>query len=368
MLSKMIYHKCTEIGFGNQRRMVMSPKANGSITIYDVAREAGVSASTVSRVMTGNVKVSKEKAERVKAIVEKYNFKPNLLAKGLSGTKSGLIGIVSADIRNPFYAATFVACEEAARKAGYTVMVCNSLNDKEREIDHLNTLKQQQVDAIIQLGGLPDDIMTDIKYAEAAKKIVEEVPMVVTGKIDGVCCYQVRIDACEASTLLTEHLISLGHKRIALVGGRMDVTSTYEKYVTYRKILKQHGIEFRKEYVIEGNYSHETGYAGVKKLLGLKEMPTAIIAINDFCASGVLRGISEMGLSIPGDISVVSYDNTYIADLSLPKLTSIDYDYATFGAKLVDAAIAGTERLDVPTLQMVTPHLVVRESSGMAKK
>lgn len=341
---------------------------NKAITIYDIAKEAGVSPSTVSRVLTNSAKVSKDKKERVQALIDKYNFKPNALAKSLSDTKSNLIGFLTADVRNPFYSAVYVACENAARARGYKILLSNSLGDGDREIELLHTLLQQRVDAIIQLGGRVDDVMTDLEYATLAKSIVTTTPMVVNGKIDGVKCYRVSIDAHEASALLTEHLIQLGHEKIALVGGRMDVISTYEKYVTYRSILKQHGIPFKDEYVVNGGYDHETGYNGVKKLLGLKEMPTAIIAINDFAAAGVMRGIAELGFKVPQDISVVSYDNTYITDLLLPKLTSIDYDYQTFGNMLVDAAISAVEGKDVPSIQPVTPHLVVRESSAAVKK
>lgn len=338
------------------------------ITIYDIAKEAGVSPSTVSRVLTSNANVRKEKRERVLALIEKYNFKPNALAKGLSDTRSNLIGIIAADVRNPFYAAVYVACENAARAHGYRMLLANSLGEKDREIDQLHMLVQQRVDAIIQLGGRADDLYTDKSYAEEVKKVAPSIPFIVTGKMDDVDCYRVKIDANEACSLLTEHLIQLGHERIAYVGGRNDVLSTYEKLNTYRDILKKHNIPYREEYIVSGGYNNETGYQGVKKLLGLKEIPTAIIAINDMAAAGIVRGLTEMGFKIPGDISVVSYDNTYIADLMMPKLTSIDYDYETFGTALVETAIKVLDGETVDSLIPVTPNLVVRESSGAAKR
>lgn len=343
--------------------MVSDTKDNKTITIYDIAKEAGVSASTVSRVLTNSANVRKEKKERVQALIDKYNFKPNALAKGLSDTKSHLIGIVSADVRNPFYAALYVACENAARQRGYNVLLCNSLGEGTREIEQLHMLKQQRVDAIIQIGGRVDDDVTDKTFSKEVTDIVSTIPMVVSGKIEGVKCYSVVIDAKEASTLLTQHLLQLGHRKIALVGGRLDVFSTKIKYDTYKEILEKNNIEFREEYIVNGRYDSETGYSGVKKLLGLKEIPTAIIAINDFAAAGVVRGLTELGFKVPEDISVVSYDNTYIADLLTPKLTSIDYDYETFGKKLIDVAIKAAEGEEVSSINPITPHLVVRESS-----
>jgi len=339
-----------------------------AITIYDIAAEAGVSPATVSRVLTNSAKVQKDKRERVLALIEKYNYKPNALARSLSDTKTKLIGIVTADVRNPFYSAVYVACENAAWEQGYRVLLCNSQGDGNREIEQIHMLVQQRVEAIIQIGGRVDALETDETYALETGKIADTMPIVVSGKIDGVKCYSVRIDAREAASLLTEHLIQLGHERIAFVGGRSDVSSSAIKFHTYREVLKAHGLEVREEYFIEGGYDYETGYNGTKELLGLKEIPTAIIAINDFAAAGVVRGMTEMGLSIPGDMSVVSYDNTYITDLVVPKLTSIDYDYPILGKLLVDTAIDAANGVEVPDYIPVKPRLVVRKSSGLVNK
>lgn len=344
-----------------------STQEKKTMTIYDIAKEAGVSASTVSRVLTNSANVRKEKREKIQALIDKYNFKPNALAKSLSDTRSNLIGIISADVRNPFYSAVYIACENAARERGYRVFLCNSLGQKDREIEQLHMLMQQRVDAIIQIGGRVDDLVTDEEYANEARTVAEKVPLVTSGKVDNVISYSVRIDAMEASTLLTEHLIQLGHKKIALIGGRMDVLSTYEKYQTYRNILEKNDIEFCEDYIFSGGYDQETGYAGIKKMLGLKELPTAVIAINDSAAAGIVRGLTEMGLSIPGDMSIVSYDNTFIANLVMPRLTSIDYDYNTLGERLISTAIDVMNGDNCPYYQPIQPNLVVRESSGKPK-
>lgn len=138
------------------------------------------------------------------------------------------------------------------------------------------------------------------------------------------------------------------------------------KVKKYKKILEEHQIPYREEYVIEGSYNYETGYYCMNQILELEDIPTAVIAINDYAAAGVVRSIVEHGFQIPEDISVVSYDNTQLAELLIPKLTSIDYDYVTFGKKLVDTAIAAAQGKKMPRHQTVTPALVVRESSGPA--
>ena len=339
-----------------------------TITIYDIAEEAGVSASTVSRVLNGSASVRKEKKERIQKLIEKYNFKPNALAKGLSDTATRSVGIIAADVRNPYYSALFVACEMAAEKAGYSVVLSNSFGEIEREKAQLDIMLQQKVDAIIQMGGRVDDLITDENYALKVRGICEKTPVVVTGKLDKTSVHSVVIDESEAMEAVMEHLIELGHQKIALVGGEMRVTSTYYKYLKYQEVLRKHGIKEKGEYVINGTYDPETGYECTNRILELEDRPTAIIAINDFAASGAVRSIREHGLRIPEDISLVSFDNTYIADLTIPKLTSIDYDYENYGRVLINTAIAAARGEEVEAVQIITPKLVIRESSGEVGK
>ena len=338
-----------------------------NITIYDIANEAGVSVATVSRVMTGKAKVSADKKDRVNSIIEKYSFKPNALAKGLTDTSRKLIGIMAADIQNPFYATLTASCSKAAEKAGYTVMMCNSDGDESQQTEQLEKLRQQQVDAIIQLGGFTDELVSNSDYVKLVNKICQTTPVVVTGKLDGSSCRRVNIDERKAVSLILDYLISLDHKKIALVGGHMEVTSTYEKYQKYLEILQEKNIEFNPDYVIQGGYSYDEGYRCAKELMKVKNLPSAIIAINDISAAGVSRAVREAGLKIPKDISLVSYDNTYICSLFMPQLTSVGYDYAAFGEALVNTAINSSLKENIPLLQKIEPKLFIRESCAKAK-
>ncbi len=338
---------------------------NKSITIYDIAKEAGVSASTVSRVITNSANVRTEKKEKVLALIEKYNFKPNALAKGLADTKTRTIGVLAADVRNPYYASLFVACESAARDAGYTVVLCNSLGETEKEVELLGKLQEQKVDAIIQFGGRVDDLASNIEYVELINQIMAKIPVIVTGKLDGTRCHVVRIDAMKAMEIIMDHLLELGHKRIALIGGSRDVLSTFEKHQRYKQILKENMIEYDPELVDgDSSYNFESGYEGMNKMLDKGVSLTAVVAINDFSAIGVMQSIREHGLKIPEDISVVSYDNTYVTEMTSPKLTSVDYNYEEYGRKLIDTATAMIEGRKAGRLRMVTPTLAVRGSTG----
>ena len=235
---------------------VLKTNESKPITIYDIAKEAEVSPATVSRVLTGNANVRKEKRKKVLEIIEKYNFKPNAMARGLSETKSKIIGILVADVRNPFYAELFLACEQAAKLAGYTVMLCNSLNVMEQEEYLLDQLVQQRVDAIIQIGGRVDDLVSNMEYVEKVNQVMNTTPVVVTGKLEGTKCKMVRIDSMKAMELLMEYLISLGHREIAMVGGSVRVLSTYEKLVQYRRSLQKYHIPYDPDLIsAEGSYT-----------------------------------------------------------------------------------------------------------------
>ena len=342
---------------------------NKAITIYDIAREAEVSPSTVSRVLTGNAKVRPEKKERILQIIEKYNFKPNALARGLADTKSKVIGLLTADVRNPFYAELFVACEKAAHEAGYTLLSSNSWDAIDNEEALLEKLQEQKVDAIIQVGGSVDDLMTNLEYSEFVNQIMTTTPVIITGKLDGTQCHMVQIDHVKVMDVIMEHLLSLSHRKIALLDGSMDVSSTFMKAQRYKQILQKNKIEFDPELLlVEGSYNLESGYESMNRLFEKGKIPTAVIAINDYSAMGIVRSILEHGYRIPEDISVVGQDNTFLARVTVPNLTSVDYDYEEFGRKLIETAIATIEGNEVMMLQKVAPKLIVRQSCGVASE
>lgn len=340
-----------------------------SVTIYDIAKEAGVSVSTVSRVLTKNAKVSKDKQERVEKLIKKYDFVPNALARGLSETKSNVIGIISSDIRNPFYATLFVECEKAANELGYRVVLCNSLDKNELEDMHIENLQSQRVDAIVQIGGRVDELVSDSKYVERVNWVAKKIPVVITGKLEGADCYQVNLDHANAMEMLMEYLISIGHKDIALVGGRNDVIGTVEKRSSYKKMLNKYDIEYRDEYVVEGvKYDDKCGYKGMKQLFKAGKLPSAVIAINDFTAVGVIRAVMEKGLSVPGDISVTSFDNTYISDFTIPRLTGIGYNYEQFGRKIIEVTVSAIKGEEIPRTSLIKTELVLKESCKSRQK
>lgn len=341
------------------------------ITIYEIAKEAGVSPATVSRVLTGNANVKQEKKEKVLELIKKYNFKPSAVARGLSDTKSRIIGIIVADIRNTYYADMYVACENAANKEGYSVMLMNSFGQAQMEIRQLGKLVQWRADAVIQLGGAADRLDTDPSYAKEVNRLLGNIPLVVTGKLDNTGCYQVQIDAAAAMDMLVQHLVSNGNKRIALVGGRLDVESTYIKYNEFLKLTKELGLENSPLYTDNfGGYGIEEGTVSMNELierftLAGKPLPEAVICINDSTAAGVIKSIRKHGLRIPEDIAVVSYDNTDLCEVAEPGLTSVAYDYEKYGKTLVRTAIDVADGKEAKKKTLIKPSgLMVRKSSN----
>ncbi|MDE7030398.1 MAG: substrate-binding domain-containing protein, partial [Lachnospiraceae bacterium] len=196
------------------------------------------------------------------------------------------------------------------------------------------------------------------------------IPVIVTGKLDGTRCHAVRIDSMKAMELLMNHLLELGHRKIALVGGRQNVLATFEKHQMYKQLLREHRIAYDQELVLDddGGYVFDTGYDKMNEMLDRRTDMTAVIAVNDFTAMGVMKSLNEHGIRVPQDMSVVSYDNTYLCEMTMPKLTSIDYNYEEYGRMLIDTSIAMIEGRKKDTLRMVTPNLIVRESSGPVPK
>ena len=341
------------------------------INIYRIAEEAGVSVSTVSRVMTHSARVSENKKKRVQEIIAKYDYRPNVLAQGLSLTSTRTIGILSADLENPFYTRILTECAKEIDRRGYSPICFGTLSNYELEVKYLQKAYDMRVDALILIGGKSDELITDADFSDLINRISDAIPVVTSGKVDGTRCRQVCIDEIDSVDMAMNHLFSLGHRDIALVGGRSDVRSTYEKRARYRNLLRSRGIPFREEYVVDSAYNADGGYRGMNRILDSQRSgmgPTAVMAINDFSAIGVLHSLEEHRLSVPEDMAVVSFDNTFIADSMIPKLTSVGYDYAVFGRMLVDAAIDAAERREVPAFQKVPSELYIRASSQAQRR
>lgn len=341
-----------------------------NITIYDLAKEACVSPATVSRVLTGSANVREDKKERILNLIDKYNYKPSAVARGLSDTRSRMIGIIVADIRNSFYADMYVACEKAASREGYSVMLMNSFGDVDVEKQQIEKLSEWRVDAIIQLGGTVDARKSDPDYVKEVNETAGGIPFIVSGRLDGTDCYRVSIDHAAAMEMLVKHLYENGNRRIALLGGRKNVESTYNKYETFLKLAEQYGFEKGLLYTDNwGGYDTEQGVRSMDTLLkrfrlAALPLPEAIICVNDLTAVGVIKRLHAEKLRIPEDIAVVSYDNIDICEVVEPSLTSVAYDYEKMGRIMVKTAISALNGEKTEHVRFIKPaKLEIRASS-----
>lgn len=333
------------------------------ITIYDIAREAGVSASTVSRILANSAGVKPEKRQRVMALVEKYNFTPNAMAKGLSKSRSKLIGMLCPDVRNPFYSNVFAQCEQAAYQAGYTLLLNNTFGEPEKEITYMQRMVEQRVDSLIICGGVVDWNPLPEAFEQALRQCIRQVPVVVAGKPWGVDCYQVVLDHADGMRQAVRCLFGMGHRRIAFLHGPMNIVQTQVKVDAYREMLHDLGATFCPEYLVdEGRFDEKSGYHGMLRLLTLPQPPTAVITANDMMCVGALQAIQRRGLSVPADISLIGCDDVFLTELTQPNLSSIRVDYEQYGSTLIDTALLAMDQPDVPEMLSLPLRLTLRES------
>ena len=332
------------------------------INIYELAKEAGVSPATVSRVINQTAKVSEDKRQRVLKAIDLYGFKPNALAKGLSNSRTRVLGILSAWVDSPFYGRLISECERATNERDYTLMIFSFSSDSEQERRHLEKMYEQCVDAVIILGGSMDGMVIDEKSLSIINYIAESVPVVVMGRSQGIPCYEVRIDEGGAMEMAMEYLIGLGHRNIAFLGGLENWYSSLEKRLAYQRILRKYGLEFREKWMQCGDYNFEVGLRLMREVLKEEKKPTAVIGINDIFTAGVMQAIQEAGLRVPEDISVIGFDNTIISRIVSPPATSVACDYRELAQKLIGTAVDAAEGRSVPERQLVGTTLHERRS------
>lgn len=338
------------------------------VTVYDIAKEAGVSVATVSRVLNDSAPVRAKTKEKVVAVMEKHNFQPNALARSLSKKKTKTIGFILPDITNPFFSEVYVKAEKAALDLEYSMFLSNAMNDYDIESLYLKTLVEKQVDGIIFMGGRVNDTKTKDKYAEEMKQVIKKTPVVIiNGQMEGVDCYSVRTNEAKSILKSLNYLISLGHQEIALVGGISGINSTDIKFETFKKYKDELGLRTQPDWFIKSGYSIEAGYKAFDQLLASDNFPSAVIAVNDFVGIGIIEAAKENKVNIPEELSVIGFDNIYLTKIINPNLTSLSHNYDQLAKKAV-AIIDGVNNNKKFEKEIILDtELVIRESCAAAK-
>lgn len=336
------------------------PRPRQSTTLRMVAREAGVSASTVSRIINGTVNVSDERKQAVEAAIAKFDFRPNAAARGLALGKTLTIGVVAQAIDSPFYGEGLRGIEACLRQRGYAPLFMSGNWHEEDEDRCMGELIARGVDGIIVFAGR----LSDAKL----KRYAKEVPVVVTGRqLRSKGLFSLQIDDRRGAMLAVRHLVELGHRRIAFITGSENHPDAIERLGGYKKALEEAGIGFDPRLVAVGDWHEEGGLRATLELLDARTHFTALFCVNDQTAYGALLGLFRKGLSVPGDVSVVGFDDLPSSLYRVPPLTSVRQSIGILGDQSVQAMLdllAGNR----PRLSPPPVELVVRESTSPPAK
>jgi len=330
------------------------------VTIRDIAKLAGVSVATVSRVINESPKVGEKTRERVKKIIERFGYRRNILARNLATRKTSTIGVLLSDITNPFYSEIVRGIEDEARKHGYIVIFGSTDNNPEVQKEYVNLFREQRVAGMIFASVSLDD--PDVK-----RLFKEDIPFVlVNRKVETIRTDFVVIDNVKGAYMATEHLIKLGHRRIGFIRGPLNYSTGIDRLKGYRSALQKYDIKEDPRLIKPGNFRQESGYVAFKEFLKMKNPPSAIFASNDFMALGVLEAASEFGVKIPEDVALVGFDNINFSSLKFVNLTTVTqrkYEMGIKGLELLLREISNAGSW-VPQEIYLKPRLIVRGSCG----
>lgn len=340
------------------------------ITIKQIAKESGVSIATVSRVMNGTAPVSESTRERVMEVIQRHHYTPNAFARSLINRQSMTIGILIPDISNPYFSAMFTEFERAAHEAGYSVLLCNTsfsaVHSQERtarEIDYFQMMLDKNVDGVVVAGGQADLIQVREDYRAALQNLAASIPVVVLGSpIEGVKCQFIQRERGQGVFSAVNYLASLGHKRIAFLGGEDGVGITAARLRAYRDALNTLRLDQSPGLVRLSDYYTPDGYRAARDLVQSGTPFTAILAMNDNVAIGAYRALADAHLRVPEEVSVISCDQFYAADFLVPRLTSVDQHNELFGRFIINALLGAIRGVTEDVILSYKPELVLRES------
>jgi LacI family transcriptional regulator len=325
-------------------------------TLNDVAEQAGVSPTLVSRYLNNRIELPPATRERIDAAIARLDYRPNLLAKRLSTGRAEAISLVTPEIANPFFAELAAAIEAEAERHGYAVYISSTRGDLAREVDAIRRLQDQHVDGLIMMTNRPDD-GTLAALLRAHRNIV-----LVDEDVPGVDVPRIFVDNEQGARLAARHLIEAGHRDIALIGGPTGLLSVRERLSGFTRAMREHDFPVRSEWVLLGDYSRQFGHDAMQRLLEEPKRPTAILACSDYIAIGVLQAARKNGLSVPDDMSLVGFDDMPFAELIDPPLTTVRQPVADMGRIAFERLLALLNDSEAPPLTRLPVELVVRSS------
>ncbi|HEU67798.1 MAG TPA: LacI family transcriptional regulator [Candidatus Acetothermia bacterium] len=329
------------------------------ITIKDLARAAGVSPATVSRALNDSPLLRAETKACIRRLAIEFGYEKNELARGLVTGTSGAIGLIVPDITNPFFADVARGVGEAARARGYGVLLCTTEGDPVLERSHMHLLRRKRVDGLVLTSATADDPhLQDLIRAALPFVLVSRLVRALDAPF-------VVGDDRHGARLAVEHLISLGHRKIGFIGGPKDVQPSQDRMEAYQEVLAEHGLPLHRRWAVFASFAQEAGRDWGRTLLSQNDRPTAIFAANDMIALGVMEAAEELGLTIPGDLSLVGFNDISYASLPRIQLTTVAQPTQEMGRIAAEHLLGAIERGRQRRLaRILRPRLVVRRTTA----
>ncbi len=339
-----------------------SPGLAIAVTLNEIAEQAGVSVSTASRVLNDKAaefRISSETESLVLRIADELGYRPNQVARGLRLQTTNTIGLVAPDIANPFFASIVQRVQTVSHDLGYSLVVCNTNEDAELETEHLNLLDSKRVTGLIAMPVGQDDS----SYRAWLKT---GVPIVLVDRyFEGLDVPAVVVDNYRGSYEATSFLASAGHTRIAFIQGLPGTYTNTERLRGYRAALEDHKLGVNGDLIVGGDFRQQNGYIETKLLLSLEDRPTALFASSDLITLGALKAIDEERLNIPGDISLLSFDDFDFAPYLKCPLTVVRQPKEMMGEVAVKLLVEQLSNSAADNKRVVLkPRLIVRESTA----
>lgn len=323
------------------------------VTIKDVAKEAGVSIATVSRVINNNYPVSPESREKVIEASKKLKYRPNDIAKSLKQNRTNTIGLLVPDISNPYFMGIATGIEQILSPLGYNIIFASTNEDENKELKLLGAFYERRVDFLV-LGTRQTNANKINQFIEQGLKII-----LVDSTIENVKTDVIVEDNYKGAFSLTEKLINAGHKNIGIINGVMSVSTAKERYQGFCDACKDHGIEINKDYVLEGSYSRSKAYeSAINMFKKCKQLPSAIFSANNYMTEGFMIACREQCISIPDDISLASFGEISVPELVSPRLTIVKQDSEHIG-RIVGRIV--TKRLFSKNSMLYKEHIIKTE-------
>ena len=323
-------------------------------TVHEVARVAGVSAATVSRMLNGTAKVSDDKRRVIENAIERLNYKPNVLAQNLKTGSSRTIGILTQSLASGYFADAMAGVDDALQGTGYAPLIVSGHWHADEEAERIELLIARRVDGLVILSGKLKD--------EQILALSEQLPIVAFGRdLQGPRTYGFCLDNYRGAVDAVEHLVANGHRDIAFIAGPPDHRDALARLAGYHDTLARHKIKRQPKLVAPGDFSESGGLAAVEQLLAGGKRFTAIFAANDLTAYGARLALYRRGIAVPQDVSVVGFDDLHSSMYTTPPLTTVRQPLFDVGQRL-GRAILTMIRREPLALEVPQPSLVVRES------